>query len=88
MQVARFRPDDIHGPSLPRVFPELRQIKLQPLQFCGYFTVRRTIDVESQNQERMLERTRRVNLAILKNKDLATGKEDAVATTHRCEVDA
>ena len=65
MQVARFRANDIDRPSLPRVFPELREIKLQRLQFCGHFAGRRAIDVESQNQKRMLERARSIDLAVL-----------------------
>jgi hypothetical protein len=88
MQVARFRPDDVNGSSLPRVFPELREVKLQCLQFRGHFRRRHAIDVESQDQKRMLERARVFDFAVFENVNLAVRKQDSVAFACRREVDA
>src|SRR6185503_2486070 len=88
MQVARFGADNRDWTALPRVFSELREIKLQRLQFCLHVGGRRAIDVESQYQKRLLEGARSVDLAVFEADDFAIGKEDSVSIFCWCEVDA
>src|SRR5215510_2528847 len=88
MQIARFGAHNIDWSLLPRVFPELRQVKLQPLQLRDHLAGGRTIDVESQDEQWMFQWSRVVDLTIFKNKNFASGKEDAISGTCRGEVDA
>jgi len=74
MQVIRFGAYNIDGSSLPRVFSKLLQIKLQSLQFRGDLAGKRAIDVKSQNQKWMFERSRGIDLAVFEYENLAVGK--------------
>src|SRR4029079_2647210 len=76
MQVARFRANDIDRPSLPGVFSELRQIKLQLLQLRRHLAGRRAIDVEAQNEKRMFEGARSFDLPVLENKNFSVSEQD------------
>jgi len=88
VQVAHLCANDIDWPSLPGVFPELREIKLQRLQFRRHLARRQAIDVETQNQKWMIERASAVDLAVFEDENFPIRKEDSVTTTYWCEVDA
>src|ERR671920_74179 len=64
VQITSLGANDVDRPTLPRVFPELREVKLQRLQFRGHLRGRRAIDIESQNEKRVLERSRTINLTV------------------------
>src|SRR6185369_16467414 len=64
MKIARLSADDIDWSSLPRVLPKLREIKLQRLQFRGDVGGRCAIDVKPEDQQRVFEGTRSVDLAV------------------------